>query len=181
MPTYHIYLLASLPMLQFQGQVPFSFEEFLRRCDGLIGEKDIAFLRRASGPQGCEGAQAIPVLKRWHSFECGLRNELAKVRAQKKGLDAHQYIRQDGGADFSVVSVVRRALKTVSPIEAEKMLDEARWHYLDELALGHYFDQEILFTYALKLLINIRWQNIKDADPSECIEQTITAPQAAAQ
>lgn len=181
MPTYYTYLLASLPMLQFQGQTPFSFEEFLRRCDSLISEKDSALLRRASGPQGCEGVQASPVLKRWYSFECGLRNELAKIRAQKKGLDAHTYVRQDAAADSFVMSIVRRALKATSPIEAEKMLDEARWHYLDELSLGHYFDQEVLFTYALKLLINIRWQSIKDADPSKCIEQTIAVPQPAAQ
>jgi hypothetical protein len=60
-----------------------------------------------------------------------------------------------------------------SVLDAEKTLDEARWKALEELATGHYFDLDLLITYAYKLLILQRWENIRSADGTILLEQSL--------
>ncbi len=165
-------------MVRFQAAPPFSYDEFLERCQPLIAEREMSMLRNVAWPHLCGEYGSHPVLEKWHSFERGLRNELVKIRAHRKHIDAGQYMRGETTTDTGIMSLVRQATKTVSVLEAEEMLDEARWHYVDALELGHYFDQEALLAYALKLLITIRWQHIKEADVSKGIEDTITSQQS---
>lgn len=163
-------------MLRFQAAPPFSFEAFLERCQGLIPEHEIALLRRL--PQvSLEGDGGTPAaLQQWHSFECALRNELVKIRAQRKHVDAHPYLRPAVAADTAIMRLARQAAKSSSVVEAEKMLDQARWHHADERAFGHYFDREALFAYAFKLLIALRWQQINHAAAAPVIDDTIAHP-----
>jgi hypothetical protein len=60
-----------------------------------------------------------------------------------------------------------------SVLDAEKILDETRWKVLDELATGHYFDLDLLITYAYKLLILQRWESIRSADGMILLEQAL--------
>jgi hypothetical protein len=39
----------------------------------------------------------------------------------------------------------------INPLEAERLLNRARWQFLEELEVGHYFDVERLVIYSLKL------------------------------
>jgi hypothetical protein len=44
---------------------------------------------------------------------------------------------------------------------------------LEELATGHYFDLVFLITYAYKLMILQRWENIRSADGMILLEQAL--------
>jgi hypothetical protein len=57
--------------------------------------------------------------------------------------------------------------------DAEKTLDEIRWKALEEFATGHYFDLAVLVTYAYKLLILQRWENIRSAHGSILLEHVL--------
>ena len=48
-----------------------------------------------------------------------------------------------------------------------------RWKALEELALGHYFDVGVLITYAYKLMILQRWENIRSAEGMILLEQAL--------
>lgn len=171
-PSFYIYLIASLPMLHFGGRAPFSFEKFLEISSRYIPETDSDILKRSSisGEYIYEDL-GNPTLNRWRDFDTGLRNELVKVRAGRKKLDAAKYIRHDGVADSSITHIAVNASRNPSMVEAERLLDEARWKALDEFAFGHYFDLDFLITYAHKLLMLERWDVIEGADRKRLLEE----------
>jgi hypothetical protein len=174
MADFYPYLVASLPMLHFQMKPPFSYERFLEVCCSLIPEKDCRVLRLLPQPEQYQKkSEKHPVIRQWIKFDAALRNELVRVRAQKKHLDPAAYMRPDGYRGASLSSVVMAATITPSVLDAEKALDETRWKALDELATGHYFDLEFLIIYAWKLLILERWENIRNAEGRILLEQAL--------
>ena len=175
MPNFYVYLISSLPTLHYGGKLPFSFETFLNKCDELIPQKDLGALKslRSEVPS----PQKIQTMQKFLEFETLLRNELVRLRAVRKKVAPEKYLRPDGYAGISIYHVAQAAQRSPSPLEAEKILDQARWDFLDELSFGHYFDPDSLIIYALKLLILERWEKINSADKPTLLENLITANQ----
>lgn len=171
--AYYIYLVSSLPMLHFGMKPPLSFEKFLWICEDLIPESELDALRAASIVEQCVHDENCPALKKWHDFDKLLRNELVKVRASRRRLDPLKHLRGDGYADPSVAHTALHAHRTPSPLEAEKILDEARWRFLEELSIGHYFDIDFLIVYAVKLLILERWEKINKLDKARAVADVV--------
>ncbi len=171
MPGYYEYLISSLPMLHFEAGLPFSFDNFLARCAELLSQKDTRLIENLSLPE--TAAPENPVVKKWLHFNASLKNELVKLRAIRKKVDPAKYLRQGSFSDSSTYHTALAAQRNPSPIEGEKLLDRQRWQFLDELAVGHYFDLTILITYALKLLILERWERIRTADKKFLLEQVL--------
>jgi len=160
MTAYYTYLISSLPMLHFGTKPPFPFDKFCQLCEGLIPDKNIDVLKKAS----------------WLAFDRALRNELVKIRAAHKKLDPLKYLRyarDNGDTDPSITHIALHAYRTPSILEAEKFLDQARWRSLDELAIGHYFDIDYLIVYANKLLILERWERINTLDRVKALEKVL--------
>ncbi|MBL7170724.1 MAG: DUF2764 family protein [Candidatus Omnitrophica bacterium] len=167
MTAYYTYLISSLPMLHFGTKPPFPFDKFCQLCEGLIPDKNIDILKKAS----------------WLAFDRALRNELVKIRAAHKKLDPLKYLREKnlgqstrGQSPFfspNITNIALHAYRTPSILEAEKFLDQARWRFLDELAIGHYFDIDYLIVYANKLLILERWERINTLDRVKALEKAL--------
>ena len=115
----------------------------------------------------------LSTLHKWRIFDTALRNELVKIRAARLGRDQENYLRCDGYTEPAISRIAMNAHRNPSILEAERMLDEERWHLLDELSLGHYFDLDLLVIYAIKLLILERWQRIRAADSAGEIEAVL--------
>ncbi|MDD5477305.1 MAG: DUF2764 family protein [Candidatus Omnitrophica bacterium] len=166
MASYYTYLISSLPILNFSIKMPFSLKVFFAKCKGLIPEteieilhnacyQDIDFLNTTAG--GC--------LKKWVNFEVTLRNELARVRARGKKIDPAKFIRFPDHPQFHISHVAMAAHRhSANVLEAEKILDQERWDFLEQLSFGHYFDFDFLLIYALKLKILERWDKAANAD-----------------
>lgn len=165
MSGYYIYLISSLPMLQFGAKPPFSTEKFFSVCADLISPKDLEALKNSLKDFG---------VGRYHDFETALRNELVRIRAQRKHLDASVFLRRDGYADQWISHIAAGACRNPSVIDREKMLDLDRWRFLDELSIGHYFDIELLMIYARKLSILERWERVRVADADKLLEEVLT-------
>ena len=57
-----------------------------------------------------------------------------------------------------VISIILAAAWMVSsPLEREKILDQARWEKIEELEAGQLFSFEQLCAYKLKLLLQLKW------------------------
>jgi hypothetical protein len=166
MSGYYVYLISGLPMLQFGARPPFSLESFFSSCAELISPKDMGVLKSSLEDEGAG---------RYHDFETDLRNELVKMRAQRKHLDASRFIRRDGYTDQWISHIAASAYRNPSVIDAERMLDMDRWRFLDELSMGHYFDIEFLMIYARKLSILERWERVKTADADKLLKEALTA------
>lgn len=180
MPSYYTYLISSLPMLHFGAKPPFSYERFLKMCRNFVPETDLKALEPLTldplptGERvGVRGVVSQPTLEKWQAFDTALRNELVKIRAVKKHKDPAIYLRQDGSAELSVTHIALAATRNPSIVEAEKILDQDRWRFLDELSFGHYFDVDILIIYALKLLILERWDKIHTTDKAKILEEVL--------
>ncbi len=173
MADFYPYLVASLPMLHFQMKPPFSFERFCEICCPLIPAKDYLILRTLPLPSHYqEKGKRHPVIRRWVEFDGALRNELVKIRAAKKHRDPAAYLRP-GYSGIPLPPAVMAATVPAQVLDGEKALDEVRWKELEDLATGHYFDLEFLILYAYRLLILLRWDNIRSADRTAMLEQVL--------
>ncbi len=174
MSQYYTYLISSLPVLTFGANPPFSFEVFIQRCKTLIPDEEIEIIQGIS----TQGAFLLEdpgseVLRKWKNFDIALRNELVKVRSARKKIDPLKYLRQDGYSQPQIVHIASLSLRDPSIFEAEKALDLERWHLLDELSVGRYFDFDSLIIYAFKLRILERWAKIEIADKKRIMLETI--------
>lgn len=171
MPNYYVYLISSLPMLNFGARSPFSFEVFLARCEEFIPQKDLKVLRTITSVESVQ--LKVALLKKIQDFDTLLRNELVRIRAAHKKIDPEKYLRPDGYAGPSIYHLALAAHRNPSPLEGERMLDRERWNFLDELSFGHYFDRDFLIIYASKLLILERWERINKPDKAGLLEDCL--------
>jgi len=164
MSAYYTYLISSLPLLNFPSRLPFSLEVFFAKCQNLAPEVDILRLRNVTS-EIFLNTPDTGILKSWRGFEIALKNELARIRAKDKKIDPEKFVRSpdfpQAHISFIALSAHRHNLYV---LEAEKILDQERWNYLDQLLFGHYFDFEALLIYTLKLKILERWEKIEKAD-----------------
>ena len=172
---YYTYLIASLPALQFGMKPPFSFETFLDMCKDLVSEYDLAILKSAVHIGKGDYERDVPALRKWHEFDTALRNELIKVRAARKRLDAARFLRSDSNHEAQFTQIALNTYRNPSILDSERMLDQERWRALDRCALGHHFDLDILIVYAHKLLILERWERIDAADGAALLEEVLQA------
>ena len=171
MANFYVYLISSLPMLHFGLMPPFSFERFLKTCHDKISDDDIRIIEVAR--EGLLYAGEQPTLKHWSLFDTALRNELVKIRAVHRHLDPFKYLRGQDYIEPHVTRIAMNAHRAPSVMEAEKLLDLQRWHKLDELAAGHYFDLDFLICYSLKLLILERWVRVNTADKPRLLDEAL--------
>ncbi len=170
MADYYPYVIASLPMLQFGMKPPFSFGRFLELCHGFIPEKDFRLLCALPQPEHYQVEGDRPgIIRKWIKFDTALRNELVRVRAGRKHREAAEYLRPGGSIAPADVAAGMHA----SLLEAEMAIDRMRWNALEGLAAGHYFDLDSLVTYAYRLLILHRWENVRNAVPRALLEQAL--------
>jgi hypothetical protein len=174
MNSNYVYLISQLPMLHFNAKPPLSFGKFMELCQQFIPEKDARRLSSLPQPDAyTQNKERNPVIQQWVDFDVSLRNDLAKIRASRKHIDPSIYLRPGGLRDGSVAHIANISHRNPFLLEAEQVLDEARWHELDELGVGRFFDFETLVIYAYKLIILTRWEKIRNADKEKILEETL--------
>lgn len=172
--NYYIYLISSLPSLSFDTKPPFSFDDFLSRCKGLVSDEDIDIIRNAGETVSDHVRVKNMTFRKRLSFEMMLRNELVKIRSSRKKVDPAKYLREDGYPESGYIShIAINAYRKPSILEAEKALDLERWRYLEELSMGHYFDIDIMIIYACKLLLAEKWDKIRSAETDRMLEEVL--------
>ena len=175
MPAYYIYLISSLPMLNFSAKAPFSLEDFFTRCKNLIPEKEFEILCSVCKQDSYFlVTQSSDSLKQWANFEIALRNELVRARASRKKIDPLKFLRLPDWPQAEISHLAMAAYRSTSILEAEKILDQARWNFLEALSLGHYFDFDYLLIYGLKLTILERWDKIQKADKEQLLDAAVS-------
>jgi len=160
-------------MLHFGLKPPISLEGFMQLCEGLLSKSDFRTLKTSIQQDIYEQKSAQPTIKKWQEFDGALRNELVKIRASRKRIDPAKYLRQDGSTEGSIGHLALNAHRNPSLLEGERILDMERWHFLDELTVGHYFDIDFLIVYGFKLGILEKWEKIITADRKQLVEQLL--------
>ena len=163
-------------MLNFSAKLPFSLEDFFTKCENLIPEKEFKILRSVCGQDSYSSdTHGMDSLKQWVNFEIALRNELVRARAGRKKIDPLKFLRLPDCSRSEQISLVAMiAYRSTSVLEAEKILDQARWNFLEDLSFGHYFDFDYLLVYGLKLKILERWEDIQKADKEYLLNAAVS-------
>ena len=171
MKSAYYYLISSLPVLNFSVSPGISYEDFLRRAKEQLCGDDMNIIKRARiMPQEIIEDSCV-ILKEWKEFDITLRNELARMRASKKGKDASDYIRLDEYPNPFFAHYAHLIYNQSSPLEAEKLFDRMRWDKIEDLKLGHFFDITYLVAYALQLQILERWQKVNQEEGMQILEE----------
>ncbi|UCF99024.1 MAG: DUF2764 family protein [Spirochaetaceae bacterium] len=174
----YYYLVASLPLLFYETERIPSRDEFLNTCRQHLSLKDYRLLASASTSVLEPTTPSCRILERWRQWEIALRNELVRLRAKKRGDEAEAYIKDSPGIIEAEV-IAREAFAQESPLQAEDTLNRARWEYLDDLEVGHYFDIETILIYALRLQVlerKVLFDPERGRDMFEKIYAEITSP-----
>ena len=141
MASYY-YLIASLPELRSDGDMPLTYSEFLSCCQSNVSEKDYELLRDLT-LDSTEG----PLVEEWSKFYGMLTRELNYQRSMNLGRSYSSAYDKDG----QIAQVAAAALSAKNPLEAERILLDYEFENLDSLVGLHMFDDYVLFGYAIKL------------------------------
>jgi hypothetical protein len=101
-------------------------------------------------------------LKAWIGFEVGIRNALATARAQTLELEAEAYLVAPELADKKIEyhQIVSDWSGASNPLNAQRVLDEARWDWCEEHGGWYSFHACEIEVYAAKLMLLHRWRRI---------------------
>ncbi len=138
----YYYLLSSLPMLTFDGEMPFPYAQFLEMCRTAVSDSKYRELQELSLLSG-EGA----LVSQWATFYAKVTAELTAQRNVRLGRKAQLPDSRDEGISKRVAA----AMNNSNPLAAEEMLLALEFEKLDELVGTHCFDDVALMGYALKL------------------------------
>lgn len=167
------YLMSSLPLFFLDTEDVPTMESFLDACLSSLTPADMELLERFSKEPTQETLNVCtnPDLKKYLYFDIGLKNELARARAQKLGFEADKYTFKDeiSGDDFTtsqlhIGEIARAAVSNANPLSAEIFLLEERWAMLDEIEVGKFFDIVKVIVYYLKLQIVLKRKNLQDLE-----------------
>lgn len=162
MKEQYYYVITSLPYLSLSEEPLIGSSDFLANCKRYLKRTDFDMLESVGLFDTEENDVPPDAIRRFFRWERGIRNVLVQLRVKSLGLEPDEFIR-DEIVDHSQTLLAEKAFNANSPLMAEEILNKARWRYLDELELGHYFDIERLVVFFIKLQILERISSF-DAD-----------------
>ena len=172
--------MAQLPSLMFEQKPAMSSGTFKALAESLMTEKDSSFFKYLSidpdsGAASDENtaidseknqslsyaesalSTGCRFIDNWREWERTLRLSLAKQRAVKSGRDV-KTVAEPPVLYMDAAAAASKAFDETSPMEAELVVDKARWNAIVEFAGSDYFDQVNVYAYYLKLLLLERRQ-----------------------
>jgi hypothetical protein len=97
-------------------------------------------------------------INKWREWERTLRLNIAKHRAANIKRDNAAEIPSASEPMDAVTIATRIATEEHSPLEAEYIIDKARWNAIDDLVGINYFNRNYIYAYFLKILLLERHQ-----------------------
>jgi hypothetical protein len=163
------YLLSSLPTLELGAEVPFSVEEYRRRCEGTEGINLSDFDAVAAGTAGSH-----PFTIAYASVLTEIKNCTAVVRAAKwEGENIRVAERSYSAYHVDLRQKIADAMNIQNPFDCELALEKARWQIVEEMAGTDYFSEAKIYAYIVKLQINNRLAKLNDEVGRMVIENFI--------
>ena len=146
----YYFLVSSLPYLLKNSNIKLTLNKFEELCSEQLTKNDLNVIEECKLNNFNLNKKDNITFSRWQLWEINLRNELLKLRAQKKGIQPDKYF-VSCDRIIEVDEIARSAFNQASPIDAENMLDNARWDLLESMEVGNYFNIDKLVLYSLKL------------------------------
>jgi len=141
-----------------------SSEAFRDLCRGLLDPADAKLLdtlgidpvpQKADVPSYAEYAarSGCEFIDCWRDWERALRLSLARHRSIKSKREGASPVDPPILPADAVSVAVKAVVGTENPLDAEILIDKARWNTIEISLSGDYFDRNTVFAYYLKLLL----------------------------
>jgi len=198
----YYYLVASLPTLFLDEELPIKTAEFLAVCDRWLNTDDARDIHclmdnhsasaKASGfAKASDFAKATPdttpdttpdrlecikgaCANQWLARETEIRNTIGRLRAAKVRVDAEPFLRPCRELDLYTEKAVAEAMSKLQPLERELDLDRLRWSLLEDLPRFDPFGLPAVIAYALKLKLVERWSALTVEKGRTVVEEYLT-------
>jgi len=198
----YYYLVASLPTLFLDEELPIKTAEFLAVCDRWLNTDDARDIHclmdnhsasaKASGfAKASDFAKATPdttpdatadrlecikgaCANQWLARETEIRNTIGRLRAAKVRVDAEPFLRPCRELDLYTEKAVAEAMSKLQPLERELDLDRLRWSLLEDLLRFDPFGLPAVIAYALKLKLVERWSALTVEKGRTVVEEYLT-------
>jgi len=103
-------------------------------------------------------------LRAWVGYEVALRNALAEARARSLGLEpTDYYVAADLAEASDLSATVNEWSAAGNPLQAQRVLDQARMDWLNENDAYFSFGDDELAAHAAKLILSVRWHRLTRA------------------
>ena len=118
-----------------------------------------AYFRHADAVARMRGSRFLAA---WVGHEVALRNALAARRAETLNLDPDDYrvAPELGDAEEDFADLLGDWAGAKNPLEGSRILDTARWRWLNEHDAWFSFSDDELAAYAARLMLLIRWHRL---------------------
>ena len=166
------YLVSSLPALSLAAPPPFGPDEFRFKCQGVLGDADLAELDLVLAGRAAAGRSAFA--QAWAAGDAQIRNTAAKMRGAKLGVEAKPFLKSHPGYAVWLDKEVSDALAKASPWAREMGLDQARWKYVEDLARQDATGLPAVLAFAVKLTLVARWAAMKEEAGRARLEQLVS-------
>ncbi len=158
------YLMSQLPSLDGvadTANVPITEEQFNDLCSRFLSKKAFDELNRLSltPPKVYEKSNSV-LIEKWNQGERNLRLVLGRLRAGKLKKN-FEMITESFSAEL--VQRARTVVEMEDPLEAEKILNQYRMDFLEEIRPIDGFALDTVFYYSLKLKLMIRMRKFDEA------------------
>lgn len=168
-----VYLLASLPMLEFSTAPRVKVAEFLQLCREQLSPRDAALIEAMATAQPLDH----PFARAWQAHETALRNAVARERARRLNhKNVAQWLRPQSTLNLSLNQAVATAMQRESPLERERALDKLRWEAAEHLGGLDALSFNALLAYTLKLTIATRWRDLESERAQANFDQRAQLP-----
>lgn len=151
----YYFTVASLPMLFYEVDSYPSSKTLIDLCRQQVSLHDAALLydiaEMTVPKKDTYHSFTNSTFRRWAEWEISLLTELSNIRAQSLGWESDFVF--DSDLSIATEEIAREAAAQESPLTGEEILNRARWAYLDEIEVGHYFTIDRLIIYLLKIKI----------------------------
>ena len=138
----YYYLISQLPALVFDKNTYMSTELFLEEAQKWMNVRDLSLLYQVNIYETDVNDKLPADIRRFQIHEKKFRTEIAAWRGSQKS-----------GLEYKPTLFPVSLLKEGNPLEVEKKLLYARWHFINEIEGEHHFDLVYLMLYFLKLQI----------------------------
>jgi len=171
MGNSYYYFAASLPMLGVDSKPPMTMVNFLKDCQCLLSIQDFTLIEASLLKNNPLIESKNKVFNTLISFNRNLCNELVFFRAQRANKDPMDFYQGEQSGDPFLSNTIQEAAKLPNLLKAEKHINQAKWQFLDDLAVGHYFDIDYLIIYGQKLKILLKHQEYNSPKGKKIFEE----------
>lgn len=159
---------AVLTVRQIRDEEPLPDQLIVSKGDEASGRQVVDRLWSAYFNYGAVVARRgrSELLGAWLSFELGLRNALAEARAKALELEGRDYLVRATleQTDYDFETLLTEWASAATPLAGLRVLDRARWAWLDERGAWFSFGYDELVAYAAKLMLLHRWHRLARAE-----------------